>query len=59
MPRSHPHTVLVWSREPAVFFFISIMSKKKLWLARETILTQGKWYGEPSQPSWGSTHVDD
>ena len=40
MPRSHPHTGLVWSYEPAVFFFISIRSKK-IWLARETTLTQG------------------
>ena len=35
MPRSHPHTGLVWSREPVVFFFISVRRKEKYsWLVR-------------------------
>ena len=28
-------------------------------LARETTLTQGVWSGEPTQPSWSTTHSCD
>ena len=36
-----------------------VRRNEKIWLALETAFTQGKWSGELSQPSLGSTHVDE